>query len=123
VLAAGYQHWNGQCQIAGPVAERLGRADQAARFVLLTDAYLGELAVLQDHPDVAQASACFRHDTSPGLSNVLLVRDGPLACRSSVTGVVVSPSQIAHAPGASQRVTVVVEGTTNQAVTWPVDGG
>jgi hypothetical protein len=53
----------------------------------------------------------------------LVYRPDGVNCRSAVTGVVVAPAQTTIAPGASRQFTVLVEGTTNQAVTWSVDGG
>ncbi|MGE0461174.1 MAG: hypothetical protein AB7Q16_07370, partial [Vicinamibacterales bacterium] len=66
----------------------------------------------------------FRADQFPsGLAFVRVLVDGPEACRSSVTAVIVSPSQVTITPNASQQFSVVVEGTSNQDVTWSVDGG
>jgi hypothetical protein len=44
---------------------------------------------------------------------------------STIVGgaVVVTPSQTTIAPGASRQFSAVVEGTSNQAVTWSVTGG
>ena len=53
----------------------------------------------------------------------LLYRFDAINCREAVTGVVVAPAQVTLSPGASQQFAVVVEGASNQAVTWTVDGG
>lgn len=47
----------------------------------------------------------------------------PAPCRTSVGGVVVTPSQTVIAPGASRQFSAVVEDTANQDVTWGVTGG
>jgi hypothetical protein len=48
---------------------------------------------------------------------------GVIPCRSSVGGMVVTPSQTTIAPGASRQFTAVVEDTDIQDVTWAVSGG
>ena len=61
----------------------------------------------------------FHPQDFPGLFAALPLQ----SCRSSVGGVVVTPSQTTIAPGASRQFTAVVEGTAIQDVTWQVTGG
>jgi hypothetical protein len=62
--------------------------------------------------------AAFVDATHPYLSNAALTD-------STFVGgaVVVTPSQTTIAPGASRQFSAVVEGASNQAVTWSVTGG
>jgi hypothetical protein len=62
--------------------------------------------------------AAFVDATHPYLSNAAL-NDSTLVGGA----VVVTPPQTTIAPGASRQFTAVVEGTSNQAVTWSVTGG
>ena len=67
--------------------------------------------------------AMFRGEFAPAGWVTALYRPEGDACRSSVDAVIVTPAQVSLAPGASQQFTVVVEGTSNQTVSWAVDGG